>query len=111
MGKTKVKTIVRRKLEQQDGSLADGDVITETESDVPANHSVLSHWLYHHDPEWFEKEIAGKKLDVTTNGKDVNGTQLIFAATPLTEKDIQEIKNIKDGITEEDSTDPGLSET
>ena len=49
-----------------------------------------------------------QKMDVTTNGKDI-GTQLVFSPTPLTEKDIQEIKDIQYG-SKEDSNDTSLSE-
>lgn len=47
-------------------------------------------------------------VDVTTNGKDV-GTQLVFSPTPLTEKDIQEIKDIQYG-NKKDSNDSSISE-
>lgn len=53
------------------------------------------------------KEMA-QKIDVTTNGKDI-GTQLVFSPTPLTEKDIQEIKDIQNG-TKKDSDDTSVSE-
>jgi hypothetical protein len=46
--------------------------------------------------------------DITTNGNDINGTQLIFSPTPLSPKDIEDIKNLQSG---KDSTDTGLSET
>lgn len=110
LGQVKTKTIVRRKVELEDGSLNDGEVICETETEIAPNSSVLNHWLYHHDEEWRQKELDGKRLDVTTNGKDVVGPQLIFSNTPLSEKDIQEIKNIQNGVTEENSTDASLSE-
>lgn len=57
----------------------------------------------------WSKDIAAMKIDVTTNGNDV-GQQLVFSPTPLTEKDIQEIKEIQNG-NKEDSNDPGVSET
>lgn len=53
-------------------------------------------------------ESPTQKMDVTTNGKDI-GTQLVFSPTPLSEKDIQEIKDIQNG-NKEDSNDTGLSE-
>jgi hypothetical protein len=46
--------------------------------------------------------------DITTNGNDINGTQLIFSPTPLSPKDIEDIKNLQSG---KGSTDTGLSET
>ncbi len=56
----------------------------------------------------WSKDIAATKIDVTTNGKDV-GQQLVFSPT-LSEKDIQEIKDIQYG-NKEDSDDTGISET
>lgn len=53
-------------------------------------------------------EGFGESMDVTTNGKDI-GQQIIFSPTPLTEKDIQEIKDIQNG--KKSSNDCGLSET
>ncbi|MDR2138799.1 MAG: hypothetical protein LBP50_04545 [Tannerella sp.] len=48
-------------------------------------------------------------VDVTTNGKDINGTQLIFSPTPLSPKDIEDIKNLQSG--EKNSADAGIPET
>lgn len=36
------------------------------------------------------------KIDVTTNGKDMTAPQIVFSPTPLTEQDIQEIRDIQD---------------
>lgn len=60
-------------------------------------------------------ELAGEapenvsKLDVTTNGKALSAPKLVFAPTPLTERDIAEIKALQDG-RKTDSTDAGISE-
>ena len=60
-------------------------------------------------------ELAGEapenvsKLDVTTNGKALSAPKLVFAPTPLTERDIAEIKALQDG-RKTDSTDTGVSE-
>ena len=91
--------------------MADGDVIQEVESELPPNASAMQVWMFNHDPEWRKSVIDGKKLDVTTNGNDI-GVQLVFAETPLSEKDLEEIKNIQNGniSTEEDSTDSGIQE-
>ena len=111
LGGIKTKSITRRKVESSDGELLDGDVIQETETELPPNPGVLAQWLFNHDEEWRKSIIDGKKLDVTSNGETV-GVQLLFADTPLTEKDIQEIKDIQNGSSnEKDSTDPGVSET
>lgn len=55
-----------------------------------------------------KNEGFGESVDVTTNGKDI-GQQIIFSPTPLTEKDIQEIKDIQSGKKSSDNT--GISET
>lgn len=111
LGGIKTKTVTRKKIEIEDGALLDGDVIQETETELPPNPSVLAQWLFNHDEEWRKSVIDGKKLDVTTNGNDI-GVQLVFAETPLSEKDLEEIKNIQNGhiSTEEDSTDSGIQE-
>ena len=57
----------------------------------------------------WSKDIAAMKIDVTTNGNDI-GRQLVFSPTPLTEKDIQEIKEIQNG-NKEDSNDTSIPET
>ena len=56
----------------------------------------------------FGKELA-TKIDVTTNGRDI-GQQIIFSPTPLTERDIKEIKEMQHG-NEENSVDPSVPET
>lgn len=114
LGGIKTKTVTRKKIEIESGEgkeLLDGDVIQETETELPPNPGVLSQWLFNHDEEWRKSVIDGKKLDVTTNGNDI-GVQLVFAETPLSEKDLEEIRNIQNGNsdTEEDSTDSGIQE-
>lgn len=86
--------------------LTDRAISQETEAELPPNMQALSTWLYHHDEEWKNAEVS--KVDVTTNGKDI-GQQIIFSPTPLTEKDIQEIKDIQSG--KKSSDDTGISET
>ena len=71
LGGIKTKTITRKKIEIEDGALLDGDVIQETETELPPNPGVLAQWLFNHDEEWRKSVIDGKKLDVTTNGKDI----------------------------------------
>ena len=51
------------------------------------------------------------KIDVTTNGKDMTAPQIVFSPTPLTEQDIQEIRDIQDGTATECSSNTGISET
>ena len=55
----------------------------------------------------FGKELT-TRVDVTTNGKDI-GQQIIFSPTPLTERDIKEIKEIQDG-NQESGGDTGIPE-
>jgi hypothetical protein len=109
LGGIKTKTVVRRKIEAENGELTDGEVIQETETELPPNPNVLQTWLFLHDREWNENVMAGKRLDVTTNGKVINGTQLIFSPTPLSPKDIEDIKNLQSG--EKNSADAGIPET
>lgn len=90
---------------------SNGEIIQETESELPPNPSILNTWLFHNDEDWRKSVIDGKKLDITTNGKDI-GTQLVFSSTPLSEKDMEEIKRIQNGdSTKKDSTDTSVSET
>ncbi len=53
-------------------------------------------------------EGFGDSMDVTTNGKDI-GSQIVFCPTPLTERDIREMKEIQDG--QKGAGDAGISET
>ena len=48
-------------------------------------------------------EITGR------DGREINGVQLIFSPTPLSPRDIEEIKKLQDGKT--DSPDAGIQET
>jgi hypothetical protein len=109
LGGIKTKSITRKKIETAGGELLDGEIIQETEIELPPNPSVLQTWLFHHDREWNDRVMAGKRLDVTSNGNDINGTQLIFSPTPLSPKDIEDIKNLQSG--KENSADAGISET
>lgn len=72
LGGVKTKTIVRKKTELPDGTLMDGGIISETETELPPNVNVLATWLFNHDEEWRQSTIEGKKLDITSNGKDMN---------------------------------------
>lgn len=115
LGGVKTKTITKKAIESPDGTITGTDVIYEAETELPPNERVLAKWLEMHDEEWKQKTIELKKLDVTTNGKDI-GVQLVFGSTPLSQKDMDEIMNIQNGVkgnednTEESSTDSGISE-
>lgn len=60
------------------------------------------------DRMWGKAE-AKTKMDITSNGKDV-GTQIVFSPTPLSERDIQEIKEIQSGGNKENSSNTGIPE-
>lgn len=110
LGKVKTKSITKKAIELPDGTISDKLFVLETETDVAPNANALATWLFNHDEEWRQKTIEGKKLDVTTNGKDIV-TQLVFSSTPLSEKDMEEIKRIQNGdSTKKDSTDTSVSE-
>lgn len=49
-------------------------------------------------------------VDLTTNGKDMSAPQLVFSPTPLTEADIQEIQDIRDGRKTSDSDNTSVPE-
>lgn len=111
LGGIKTKTVIKKAVELENGEVSDYQLVQETEIELPPNLNALSTWLFHHDEEWRKSVIDGKKLDVTSNGETV-GVQLVFAETPLSEKDLEEIKNIQNGNsnTEEDRTDSGIQE-
>lgn len=71
--KTTDVTTVRRKM-YIGGEYTNEDEITTTttERELAPNMQALSTWLYHHDKEWRENQQMSK-IDITTNGKDVNG--------------------------------------
>lgn len=71
--KIKSKSTVIRKIRTADGTETDAQEIqeTHTEQELAPNMQALSTWLFNHDKEWKQAVIEGKKLDVTTNGKDL----------------------------------------
>jgi len=71
LGGVKTKTVTRKKIELRDGVMVDGDIVFETEAELPPNPQALSTWLFHHDPEWRKSVLDGKKLDVNANVQDV----------------------------------------
>jgi hypothetical protein len=72
LGGVKTKSVTRRKIETAPGEFLDGEVIQETETELPPNPHVLQTWLFNNDPEWRKSVIEGKRLDLTSNGKDIN---------------------------------------
>ncbi len=75
LGGIKTKRITRRKLEGLEG---EGEVVLIEETELAPNANVLSTWLFNHDPEWRDAVLEGKRLDVTTNGKDIPGNTMLF---------------------------------
>lgn len=71
--KIKTKSTVIRKIRTSDGTETDAQEIqeTHTEQELAPNMQALSTWLFNHDKEWKKAVIEGKKLDVTTNGKEL----------------------------------------
>lgn len=92
LGGLKTKSITKRKIINSEGEVIDSDVMQETEIELPPNLNALSTWLFNHDQEWREKTIEGKRLDVTTNGKDINTP--VFRV--LTKKEIEEFPDAFD---------------
>lgn len=85
LGGLKTKRISKRKSEAGD----DETIIFEEENELAPNPQVLSTWLFNHDEEWRKQVIEGKKLDVTTNGKEINNNPLVFvSASELKPEDL-----------------------
>lgn len=87
LGGRKVKTVsvVSKRIRTEDGRETGGVELqtTETETELAPNFQAQSTWLFNHDQEWRQKVIEGKKLDVTTNGKEIGGTIEIIDKTGL----------------------------
>ena len=49
----------------------DNRPVSTIETELPPDARILANWLYHHDPEWREMTDSAKKIDVTSNGKDL----------------------------------------
>lgn len=47
-------------------------VVQEIERELPPSIQAMSTWLFNHDEEWRKSIIEGKKLDITSNGGDIN---------------------------------------
>lgn len=81
LGGIKVKSVTKQKSKYSDDLPGNDDLIVhETETELAPNANVLSTWLFNHDDEWRQKTIDGKKLDVTTNGKEINNNPLVFVS-------------------------------
>ena len=99
LGGIKTKRISKRKSES-----GDDEVLYEEETELPPNANVLSTWLFNHDDEWRQKTIEGKKLDVTTNGKEINNNPLVFvSANELPEEQLEGLIKAQIGDSEVDA--------
>ncbi len=74
-----------------------GMIVMETIEELPPNPQALATWLFNHDEEWRKKVIDGKKLDVTSNGKELNGSINIMSWLQANNED--------DGNEGEDNTE------
>lgn len=68
LGKIKTKSTTKKIIDTENGI---SELVFETETEQPPNPQALATWLFNHDEEWRRLTIEGKKLDVTTNGKDL----------------------------------------
>lgn len=82
LGGLKTKRVSKRKSE-----MVGEEVMYEEETELAPNPQVLSTWLFNHDEEWRASVMEGKRLDVTTNGKDVNANPLVFVSADDLEKE------------------------
>ena len=68
LGKVKTKTVTKKLVDGENEPVA---IVFETETEQPPNPQALATWLFNHDEEWRQKTMDGKRLDLTTNGKDL----------------------------------------
>lgn len=86
----------------------EGMVVLETTEELAPNPQALATWLFNHDEEWRKKVIDGKKLDVTTNGKELNGSINIsswLAANNEDEDDDNEGEDNTEGFDDQEEED------
>ena len=77
LGGLKRKTTTRKipnRFDDESDIHPDGMVVLETTEELAPNAQALSTWLFNHDEEWRKKVIDGKKLDVTSKGKELKGS-------------------------------------
>ena len=82
LGGLKVKTVTRKIIEDSDGEEIHSEKIQEVETELPPNPSVLSQWLYAHDPEWREIIDASKRLDLTSKGEAISFATFLKTTDP-----------------------------
>ncbi len=110
LGGLKRKTTTRKipgRFDDESDIHKDGMILLETTEELAPNAQALASWLFNHDEEWRKKVIDGKKLDVTTNGKELNGSINInsWLAANNVDDDSDDENNEEDidGEQEEDS--------
>lgn len=123
-GRAKVNNIVRQRLlavglgglktkrtSKRKGMLeGDDEVMYEEETELPPNPNVLMTWLFNHDEEWRKATIDGKRLDITSDGKEINANPLVFvSASELSEDQLQGLikAQIGEDINADSSNDTG----
>lgn len=105
LGGLKTKRITRQKSKFSDDP--DEKVIFEEETELAPNPQVLTTWLFNHDEEWRKKTIEGKKLDVTTNGENVNGPLVFVSASELSEDQLSGLIDQQLGTDGDSGNDTG----
>lgn len=108
LGGKKIKTVVNRHVEKRcpcNGSdedcelcggigtilMADKSIVSETEIELAPNVQALSVWLFNHDEEWKKAVIEGKRLDVTSGGKEIAERPINFiSASELTKEQLDD---------------------
>ena len=68
-------------------------VIQEVEREMQPNIQALSTWLFNHDEEWKQAVIEGKKLDITSNGKEIQQPARVLTK--------QEVKDMYKSLNDE----------
>lgn len=124
-GRAKVNNIVRQRLlavglgglktkrtSKRKGMLeGDDEVMYEEETELPPNPNVLMTWLFNHDEEWRKATIDGKRLDITSDGKEINANPLVFvSASELPEDQLQGLIKAQigeDNLNADSSNDTG----
>lgn len=111
LGGIKVKSVTRQKSRfQEEIPDYDGLIVHETETELAPNANVLSTWLFNHDEEWRKATIDGKRLDITSDGKEINANPLVFvSASELSEDQLQGLikAQIGEDINADSSNDAG----
>ncbi|MDR6734198.1 hypothetical protein [Sphingobacterium sp. 2149] len=113
MGLLKKKTVTRKlpsKFEEDSYIDPDGLVVYETIEELPPDRAGLERWLYNHDEDWRKTINDSKRLDITSDGKEINANPLVFvSASELSEDQLQGLikAQIGEDINADSSNDTG----